>query len=179
MHTVARNLGKAGDRENCFSISFPGEELYIFQAGTEELVLEWVQSCNYWAARRSRQPLQGGVSNMEYGWSRVVDVSTVEELDKDQDDRASVKSGRSNMSKMGSSYGRRTVTGGVGIMDKAYINEWKVPLPAAVPSPLDEETQLETLVQYVRVLREEADTHKVMETPMSRQVSCPLLRLRG
>ena len=38
--------------------------LYFFQAGTEELVNEWVQTCNYWAARQSKEPLPGGVSNM-------------------------------------------------------------------------------------------------------------------
>jgi PH/SEC7 domain-containing protein len=46
---------------------------YFFQAGTEELVNEWVSTCSYWAARTSKEPLAGGVSNMEYGWNCVED----------------------------------------------------------------------------------------------------------
>ena len=55
--------------------------VYFFQAGTEELVNEWVSTCNYWAARTSKEPLAGGVSNMEYGWNRVMDLDDDEELD--------------------------------------------------------------------------------------------------
>ena len=75
--------------------------VYFFQAGTEELVNEWVSTCNYWAARQSKEPLAGGVSNMEYGWNRVIDPltrvrsSSEDKRTADNADSLSVKSGRS------------------------------------------------------------------------------------
>ncbi|WVQ97714.1 hypothetical protein IAU59_004828 [Kwoniella sp. CBS 9459] len=164
MHTMAVALPKPGynaNRPYCFSLASPNGETSFFQAGTEDLVAEWVATCNYWAARKSRQPLQGGVSNMEYGWNRAADP------DIDQDDRASVKSGRSNLSKLGGTYGRRA-GGNMGSNDRIHINEWKPPPPATMPSPLDEESQLEALQTYVRALIDELEQHKAVEEPMNR-----------
>ena len=167
MHAVASILPKSGlsnDRPHSFSVSFPSGQVELFSAGTDDLVLEWTATANYWAARRSRQPLQGGVSNMEYGWSRVSDPSH----DDREDDRTSVKSGRSSLSKLGGTYGRRTLGSAV---EKMYINDWKPPPPATMHSPLDEESQLEVLGTYVRSLLDELESHKTVEEPMMRMVS--------
>ncbi|WVR04320.1 hypothetical protein IAU60_001320 [Kwoniella sp. DSM 27419] len=161
MHTMAVALPKPGynaSRPYCFSLASPSGETSFFQAGTEDLVGEWVSTCNYWAARKSRQPLQGGVSNMEYGWNRVVDPSD------EHDDRASVRSARSNLSKLGGTYGRRTV----GAHDRIYINDWKPPPPATISSPLDEEAQLDALQAYVKTLKDDLEQHKAVEEAMSR-----------
>ena len=32
----------------------------------------WVRTINYWAARRSKEPLRGGVGSAEYGWGRIL-----------------------------------------------------------------------------------------------------------
>ncbi|KAK8846626.1 hypothetical protein IAR55_005713 [Kwoniella newhampshirensis] len=169
MHTMAVALPKPGynaSRPYCFSLALPTGETSFFQAGTEDLVTEWVSTCNYWAARKSRQPLQGGVSNMEYGWNRAQDPAD----DHDQDDKASVRSTKSNLSKLGGgTYGRRGVGGGAN--DRIYINDWKPPPPATMPSPLDEEAQLEALQSYVRSLVEELELHKAVEEPMNRLFS--------
>jgi PH/SEC7 domain-containing protein len=170
MHTVASGLPRPGynnSRPHCLSLTLPGGEGWFFQAGTEDLVAEWVQTCNYWAARISRQPLQGGVSNMEYGWSRAFDSTA------DDDDKASVKSSRSSLSKFTGTYGRRGVPA-----DKIHINDWRPPPPAMMPSPLDEENQLEALASYVRRLETEHEQHQAIEEPMSRLVSlCSLCDL--
>ena len=44
---------------------------YFFQAGTADLVNEWVATCNYWCHHFGEEPLMGGVSNMDYGWALV------------------------------------------------------------------------------------------------------------
>nr|XP_019047599.1 hypothetical protein I302_04215 [Kwoniella bestiolae CBS 10118]OCF26529.1 hypothetical protein I302_04215 [Kwoniella bestiolae CBS 10118] len=169
MHTMSVALPKPGynaNRPYCFSLATPSGETSFFQAGTEDLVLEWVSACNYWAARRSRQPLQGGVSNMEYGWNRIHSSNTTAE---DEDDKASVKSGRSNLSKLNvSTYGRKNNHGIQNPNDKIYINDWKPPPPATMPSPLDEESQLEALQSYVRSLVDELEGHKAIEEPMNK-----------
>ncbi|KAK0520089.1 hypothetical protein OC842_007218 [Tilletia horrida] len=74
-HTLANALPPPGynrARPHVFALTLPGGIVYLFQAGHEELVQEWVATCNYWAARQSREPLAGGVSNMEYGWNKVL-----------------------------------------------------------------------------------------------------------
>ncbi|KAK0546075.1 hypothetical protein OC845_004781 [Tilletia horrida] len=74
-HTLANALPPPGynrARPHVFALTLPGGIVYLFQAGHEELVQEWVATCNYWAARQSREPLSGGVSNMEYGWNKVL-----------------------------------------------------------------------------------------------------------
>ncbi|UZJ56962.1 hypothetical protein CBS101457_006282 [Exobasidium rhododendri] len=74
-HTLANSLPPPGynrSRPHVFALTIPGDSVYFFQTGHEELVQEWVSTCNYWAARQSKEPLAGGVSNMEYGWNRVM-----------------------------------------------------------------------------------------------------------
>lgn len=164
MHVLANPVPRSGiaDRAHCFSVTIASGQVTLFQAGTEDLVAEWVSACNYWSARRSRQPLQGGVSNMEYGWQRVTDPSP-----DDHEDMGSIRSARSNYSKFGGTYGRKSLQP----LDRVHINDWKPPQPAAMPSPLDEEQQLEALQVYVKHVIEELDQHKAVEEPMIRQVS--------
>jgi PH/SEC7 domain-containing protein len=164
MHAVANGLPKPGynnARPHCVHLTLAGGEGWFLQAGTEELVGEWVQTCNYWAARISRQPLQGGVSNMEYGWSRIHDSSA------DDEEKGSVKSGKSSVSKITGTYGRR----GSAPADKTFINDWRPPPPATMPSPLDEENQLEALHAYVSRLKDDLEHHQTLQEPMNKLVS--------
>ncbi|WOO77537.1 PH and SEC7 domain-containing protein [Vanrija pseudolonga] len=166
MHAMAMALPKPGysaQRPYCFTVTLPSGEISVFQAGTEELVAEWVATCNYWAARKSRQPLPGGVSNMEYGWSRALGH-------EDFEDKASVRSARSGLSRLGGLNAR--VRGAAAVPthgpDKIHINEWKPPPHATMPSTLDEEAQLDALLAYVQKLKEELEQHKAIEEPMAR-----------
>ena len=154
--------GYSRDRPYCFTVGLPNSEVLFLQAGTEDLVSEWITTCSYWSARNSRPPLQGGVSNMEYGWQKVSDGLAPHH----DDDTVSVKSSRSNMSKLGSHRRGAMLPG-----DKAFVNDWKPPPPTLMASHLDEESQLEALTSYVRTVTEELDAHKALEEPMMRLVS--------
>lgn len=173
MHSLAAlapRSSQMADRPHCFALTASSGSVTLFQAGTDDLVAEWVATCNYWAARRSRQPLTGGVSNMEYGWQKVQQGSVGGAVGRrDEDDLASIRSRRSNMSKLGGGgggYGRKTLMPS----DRMHINDWRPPPPAVVPSPLDEEAQLDTLQAYVQSLRRELAEHRALEEPMSRLV---------
>ncbi|BEI88238.1 uncharacterized protein CcaverHIS019_0109560 [Cutaneotrichosporon cavernicola] len=177
MHAMAMALPKPGystSRPHCFTVTFPNGEISVFQAGTEELVLEWVATCNYWAARKSRQPLVGGVSNMEYGWTRALnqlDDNGQPHESQPREHREPHKMGLGARARLGaisrvrgaSSSGNDRVQ-----LEKIHINEWKPPPHATMPSTLDEEAQLESLCAYVQGLKEELDQHKTIEEPMSR-----------
>jgi len=150
--------------------------VYFFQAGTEELVNEWVSTCNYWAARTSKEPLAGGVSNMEYGWNRVTDpfshgrsFSDNESIkDIDHSDALSVRSGRSSRSKFGWRDGAATVRASQSPWaDRTFINDWKPPLPPVVYSVHDEETQLEALQKHVASMKKDLKRHTEFREPMA------------
>jgi PH and SEC7 domain-containing protein len=152
--------------------------VYFFQAGTEELVNEWVSTCNYWAARTSKEPLAGGVSNMEYGWSKIMNSyghggshSPNDVLgEPDISDTVSVRSGRSTRSKYGWRDGITTIRGPSRV-DKTFINDWKPPLPPTVSSVHDEEVQLDALRKHVASLKKDLETHNELREPMSQLVS--------
>jgi hypothetical protein len=162
--------------------------VYFFQAGTEELVSEWVSTCNYWAARTSKEPLVGGVSNMEYGWNRIIDalqgrsVADEPKADYDRTDSMSVRSGRSGRSarsKLGwkdsAAIARSPHSPWA---DRVLINDWKPPIPPSISSIHDEETQLEALQEYVRMLKTDLKDHNELQEPMAALV-CPVDLLRS
>ncbi|RPD59799.1 hypothetical protein L227DRAFT_586366 [Lentinus tigrinus ALCF2SS1-6] len=171
-HSLAHALPPPGynrQRPHCMVLTLANGGVYFFQAGTEELVNEWVSTCNYWAARQSKEPLVGGVSNMEYGWNRVVDpVTRARSMSEDDysirdTDNQSVRSGRSRFKDMAA-----TVRADKSPWaDRTFINDWKPPLPPAVASMHDEETQLEALQKHVAHLKEELQQHNELRTPMT------------
>lgn len=146
--------------------------VYFFQAGTEELVNEWVSTCNYWAARTSKEPLAGGVSNMEYGWNRVADplshersMSSDSSRDIDQSDSMSVRSSHSRFRWKDGASAMRTPHS--SFADKVYINDWKPPLPPTVSSVHDEESQMEALQKHVSSMKRDLKCHNEFRQPMA------------
>ncbi|OBZ68281.1 PH and SEC7 domain-containing protein C11E3.11c [Grifola frondosa] len=173
-HSLAHALPPPGynrQRPHCMVLTLASGAVYFFQAGTEELVNEWVSTCNYWAARQSREPLAGGVSNMEYGWNRVIDPVTrtrsISEdnysvRDTDSADVVSIRSGRSRFKDIAA-----TVRADKSPWtDRTFINDWKPPLPPTVASRHDEETQLEALQKHVASLKDDLQQHNELRTPM-------------
>ncbi|KIY71151.1 hypothetical protein CYLTODRAFT_408393 [Cylindrobasidium torrendii FP15055 ss-10] len=164
-HSLAHALPPPGynrQRPHCMVLTLSHGGVYFFQAGTEELVNEWVSTCNYWAARTSREPLTGGVSNMEYGWNRVVDaphgrsMSDGEEPQQDKEDSMSMVSGKSSHSRFANWRDA----------ERLFINDWKPPMAPSVSSLHDEETQMEALRKHVETLKEELTKHNELLQPM-------------
>jgi len=150
--------------------------VYFFQAGTEELVNEWVSTCNYWAARTSKEPLAGGVSNMEYGWNRVVDfngertsISRSESMHTmaDTSDGLSIKSGKSSHSRFkwrGDGPARAPPS---PWSERVFINDWKPPMPPTVSSTHDEEGQLDALRKHVGSMKKDLELHNELRETMA------------
>jgi hypothetical protein len=153
-HSLAHILPPPGynrQRPHCFALTLATGGAYFFQAGTEDLLNEWVSTCNYWAARLSKEPLSGGVSNMEYGWNRVLDpLAHIVSMPHDEDntDTFSIRSSKSK------------------VHDRTHINEWKPPLPSTVSSTHDEEAQLEALQKQIELLKKELGAHNELRLPM-------------
>jgi PH/SEC7 domain-containing protein len=157
-------------RPHCMVLACANGGTYFFQAGTDELVAEWTSTCNYWAARTSKEPLAGGVSNMEYGWSRIEDDpapparSTSEDARERDADAVSVRSDRSRRSR----FGRAAQTVRTSPWnDRLVIHDWKPPMTSTVPSAHDEEAQLDALKKHVRAVNRELARHGELKAPMA------------
>lgn len=179
-HSLAHALPPPGynrQRPHCMVLTLANGGVYFFQAGTEELVNEWVSTCNYWAARQSKEPLAGGVSNMEYGWNRVLDPvtgtksSSEDDYNADRSDAVSVRSERSNRSRFkGKDFSATLRAEKSPWQDRILINDWKPPLPPSVASIHDEETQMEALQKHVAALKTDLMEHNELRTPMLKLV---------
>lgn len=55
-------------RKHVFCLQAADGAVWLFQTTSFVTLLEWVSSCNYWAAALSKEPLPGGVCNIDYGW---------------------------------------------------------------------------------------------------------------
>lgn len=75
-HTLSNALpsGYSRQRQHAFTLQQSNGAVYVFQVGSAEQVHEWVSTCNYWAARESKEPLVGGISSMEYGWGLCLET---------------------------------------------------------------------------------------------------------
>ncbi|KAG0270674.1 hypothetical protein DFQ27_000024 [Actinomortierella ambigua] len=81
-HTITNMLpppGYSASRRHVFAIQLFSGAVYLFQVGSAEECEDWVQTCNYWAAKTSKEPLAGGVINMDYGWGRSLDMMLASE----------------------------------------------------------------------------------------------------
>ena len=157
--------GYSKERPHCFVLSLPGGTTYFLQAGTQDLVGEWVATCNYWAARLSREPLAGGISNMEYGWNRCLPPATAS-VEEDVMSVRSGKSGKSTASRHSSYPG--TVGGQSPWHHQPAIVEWTPPSVPPGSSSLPEENQLDALRRYLGVVRASYAEHQALQGPLAK-----------
>ncbi|KAI9231498.1 MAG: hypothetical protein BYD32DRAFT_441774 [Podila humilis] len=76
-HTITNILpppGYSSSRRHVFAIQLYTGAVFLFQTTTAQEAEDWARTCNYWAARTSKEPLVGGVINMDYGWGRSLDI---------------------------------------------------------------------------------------------------------
>ncbi|KAK3814803.1 MAG: hypothetical protein JOS17DRAFT_689878 [Linnemannia elongata] len=76
-HTITNILpppGYSTSRRHVFALQLFTGAVFLFQTKTPQECESWARTCNYWASRTSKEPLVGGVVNMEYGWGRALDA---------------------------------------------------------------------------------------------------------
>ncbi|KAI9490011.1 hypothetical protein BDB00DRAFT_839765 [Zychaea mexicana] len=149
-HTLSNVLPPPGynrQRPHVFAIQQPDGGVFLFQAASQDQVNQWVQTCNYWAARQSKEPLPGGVSNMEYGWGACLH-DVIMNLDTDE----------------------AVVHHGAGQHfqdpDSIAIYDWRPPSSPLVASTLDEKQQYAALQKHLKALDDEINIHRELKTRM-------------
>ncbi|EPY50166.1 guanyl-nucleotide exchange factor [Schizosaccharomyces cryophilus OY26] len=102
----------------------------------------WIEALNYWAARTSRIPLLGSVSNVDYGWS----LCTGKQQMNDKD----IKS---------SSHGERKYP-------KLSLKVWEPEPISGIPSQLSLIKQLNSFKGFSKVLSEASKKHEAIHLEM-------------
>ncbi|RPB25483.1 hypothetical protein L211DRAFT_782750 [Terfezia boudieri ATCC MYA-4762] len=162
-HTIASALPSPGyskTRPHVWALSLPNGAVHLFQAGTEEIIKEWVTTANYWSARLSKEPLVGGVSNVEYGWGEcIADIETTSTTATFGPRPSLQESIRSSIDH--GSMVRPRLPG-----DKVVIAEWTPPGQSMMASPLSEADQLKALETYVANINMELVRHNDLRGAM-------------
>lgn len=168
-HTIASSLpppGYSKARPYVWALSLPTGAVHLFSVGTPDIVKEFVSSANYWSARLSKEPMMGGISNMEYGWSDAVINRALISSDSQSGMNAAVNPRPSTQMSMRSSLDH---VGGVRAKlpgDRMQINEWTPPQQSMFASQLMEVDQLKALQTYVSNVEEELQKHNEFRGPM-------------
>lgn len=165
--TIASALpppGYSKTKPNVWALSLPSGAVHFFEVGTAEIVREFVTTANYWAARLSKEPLIGGVSNVEYGWSENVLGDYM-----DNGSPPTTKNGESRPSlqiSIRSSIDHGSVIRARLPGDKMNITDWAPPAQSMVASSLGEADQLKALENYVKNIESELTKHNELRPPM-------------
>ncbi|KAK4939563.1 hypothetical protein LTR10_020169 [Elasticomyces elasticus] len=162
-HTIASSLpppGYSKARPYVWALSLPTGAVHLFSVGTPDIVKEFVTTANYWSARLSKEPMMGGISNMEYGWSDGVLNYTLIASETPSNARPSTQmSIRSSMDHVNSM--RAKLPG-----DRAHINDWAPPQQSMFASQLLEVDQLKALQTYVNNVEDELQKHNELRSLM-------------
>ncbi len=160
------NPGYSKARPYVWALSLPTGAVHLFQVGTPDIVKEFVSTANYWSARLSKEPMMGGISNMEYGWSDAVINRAL--ISSESHPNMPMGSSRPSMqSSLRSSFDQVGGTTRPKLPgDKVTVNEWSPPQQSMMASQLMEVDQLRTLQTYVKNVEEELTKHNELRPPM-------------
>lgn len=178
--TIASALpppGYSKSRPHVWALSLPTGAVHLFQVGTPEIIKEFVTTANYWSARLSKEPLVGGVSNVEYGWSDAVINAALVHTENNpittpatSGPRPSLQSSIRSSVDQGSF--RARLPG-----DKIAISDWTYPQQSMMASVLLEVDQLKALTAYVKNIEEELQKHNELRGAVALAVSILCLHI--
>ncbi|KAB2576337.1 SEC7-like protein [Lasiodiplodia theobromae] len=167
--TMASTLpppGYSKTRPHVFALSLPTGAVHLFQAGTADIVREYVQTANYWSARLSKEPLVGGVSNIEYGWSdNVINMALISRPESSPTTIGNNAPRQSIQSSIRSSMDHGTMKPRLP-GDKVVLSDWTPPTQSMMASNLMEVDQHKALSAYVKNVEEEMQRHQELRAPL-------------
>ncbi|KAF2201525.1 hypothetical protein GQ43DRAFT_33252 [Delitschia confertaspora ATCC 74209] len=168
--TIASALpppGYSKSRPHVWALSLPTGAVHLFQVGTPDIIREFVSTANYWSARLSKEPLIGGVSNIEYGWGEgVINPALIPRRESNPPAHGHVHR-PSVTSSIRSSVDQATGTVKARLPgDKVSLAEWSPPVQSMMASNLLEVDQLKALSDYVKSVEDELAHHQELRAPM-------------
>jgi hypothetical protein len=190
--------GYSKTRPNVWALSLPSGGVHLFQVGTPEIAQEFMSTANYWSARLSKEPLSGGVSNIEYGWSEnVINPALIEPASRSgtvsPPPPASATFPPGSMQNVVKGHAHSNSNGGIGRPsfqsslrgsfdtgfggrarlpgDKVQLSEWQPPTQSFMASQLMEVDQLKALTAYVTSVESELARHNELKSAIDLAVS--------
>lgn len=166
--TIASALpppGYSKSRPHVWALSLPTGAVHLFQVGTPEIVREFVSTANYWSARLSKEPLVGGISNIEYGWGESVINGALVNSDSNRTPPSSSGQRPSLQSSIRSSIDQQSARPKLPA-DRVNISDWSPPQQSMTGSALAEDAQLNSLQNYVRNIENELQRHNELRPAM-------------
>lgn len=186
--TIASTLpppGYSKTRPHVWALSLPSGAVHLFQVGTPDIAEEFITAANYWSARLSKEPLSGGVSNVEYGWSdKVINTALLDNRSENVNSppvsmnnsrpaghtpslsRTSLQSSIRGSFDTGFGSAKAKLPG-----DKAHLHEWQPPSQSMMASQLLEVDQLRQLTAYVTESEKELQSHQELKHAIELAVS--------
>ena len=193
--TIASTLpppGYSKTRPHVWALSLPSGAVHLFQVGTPAIAQEFMTTANYWSARLSKEPLFGGVSNIEYGWSeQVINPALIEPSSQRPGTSSPTPptrqgSGNHIHSNSGSGMPRPSFQSSIrgsfdtGFApraklpgDKVQMADWHPPTQSMMASQLMEVDQLRGLTAYVANVETELARHNDLKHAIELAVSTP------
>jgi len=184
-HTIANPLPSPGyskTRPYVFALSLPTGAVHLFQVGTPEIALEFVATANYWSARLSKEPLMGGVSNVEYGWgSSIINTALLPSNTTDNDRLSTGATTNTTFPPSAHNFNptsttRNSMQGSIRNSldgsrpklpgDRMQLNDWTPQPQSMMASVLSEDEQLEALCRYVAGVEDELERHNELRPIM-------------
>lgn len=167
-HTIASSLpppGYSKARPHVWALSLPTGAVHLFSVGTPDIVKEFVSTANFWSARLSKEPMIGGVSSMEYGWSDAVVQRALTGVEG-RPSFASTEIARPSTQMSVRSSIEHTGMRPRLVGDKIHISDWTPPQQSLLASQLMEVDQLKALQTYVQSVEEDLQRHNELRAPM-------------
>ncbi|KAK4969274.1 hypothetical protein LTR66_011713 [Elasticomyces elasticus] len=170
-HTIASALpppGYSKSKPHVWALTLPTGAVHLFCVGTQDIVKEFVTTANFWSARLSKEPMIGGVSSMEYGWSDSIITRTLTADHPPPSCGTGTELQRpSTQMSMRSSIDHNTGSVRPRLPgDKVYVSDWAAPHYSLFASTLVESEQLKALQIYVSNVEEELQKHNELRAPM-------------
>ncbi|KAI9894268.1 MAG: hypothetical protein M1814_004122 [Vezdaea aestivalis] len=178
--TIASALpppGYSKSRPHVWALSFPTGAVHLFSVGTPDIVKEFVSTANYWSARLSKEPLVGGISNIEYGWSDAVlnpallparssSATPTPEPHAHPPSRSASSARVSIQSSIRSSLDHQTASRTRLFGDRLTLSDWQPPQQSMMASALLEVDQHKALTSYVGSIETELAHHNERRAAM-------------
>ena len=197
--TIASTLpppGYSKARPHVWALSLPSGAVHLFQVGTAEIACEFMNTANYWSARLSKEPLVGGVDNIEYGWSENIvnpaligNPSGSPEIPSLPPSRHGATHSAQNSFSMPPPHAHRqsiasSMRGSMDLPsgmirarlpgDKANLDDWKPPVQSMMASQLMEVDQLKALKDYITSIESDLSKHNELRQPLGLAVRISL-----
>ncbi|KAJ3277325.1 hypothetical protein HK104_003400, partial [Borealophlyctis nickersoniae] len=159
--------GYSHQRPHVLRVRLSNNNTYLFHAPTAEACTAWARSITYWAARRSKEPLRGGVGSLEYGWG-VVKSLPAKEHEREGRDAVELDAGSMKSATEGSEMGDDGMLDAAA-MKKMKIVEWTPPGGLGmVVSGLSESDQLLSMRRQLSHVAADLASHDAVRAPMER-----------